>query len=136
MNFDIATHKLSRYINLTNLIPHEPQGITLYGNRLIVNFAASPGKLYEVKLDINIQTEGYQINNAATVDDVRTTILSEVNKRLTDGFSVSSVTLPSNFAISTEAQAFAANVSIQTPWNCQTVCITGTVNGYVSSECS
>lgn len=136
MNFDIATHKLSRYIDLTNLVPHEPQGITIYGNRLIVNFAANSGKLYEVKLEINIQTEGYQINNASTVDDVRASIISEVSKKLNDGFSVNSVTFPDDFAISTEAQVFAANVSIQTPWNCQSVCITGTVNGYVSSECS
>ncbi len=48
MTFDVLTHKLESHIDLSALIPYEPQGVTVYESRIIMNF--NNGGLYEITL--------------------------------------------------------------------------------------
>lgn len=126
MYFDVLTHAFDRHVDLTGKTSHEPQSAAVYEDRLIINFVN--GTFYELELNLDVPVSGYMIAQADDLDDIVTGIKQEIETDLSEGFSVKTVALPEDFVITGSEQSFSAEVVIQTPYNCQTITVTGTVN--------
>lgn len=125
MNFNINTHVFERHFDLTGRLNLEPQGVVVYQNRLIMNF--SNGGIYEIRLDLGISQDTYQIPYTDEEAVFKSRISEEVESRLPEGFSVESVELEEGFELTGENQAFTADVVVCTPYNKQKEQITGSV---------
>lgn len=128
MSFSTDTHLFTRHIDLTNQLPYEPQSATVYKDRLIINFNLASGMFCELKVDLNIPAEGYHFTSVITLNNLVELISENLQDYLPDGYFVKSVEFPESFSITGEEQAFSADVVIQTPYNCQTVNMVGTIN--------
>jgi hypothetical protein len=125
MNFDVFTHTFDRHIDMTNPINQEPQGITVYQDRLIMNFI--DGNFYEIKLNLDVQQSDYQIAIPENIDDLKAKITAAVTEHLSQGFSVTLVELPEDFVLTGANQDFTAKLSIRTPYNIENVDISGVI---------
>ena len=126
MNFNVVTHKFERHIDLTNAFDQEPQAVTVYQNRLIMSII--DGSFYEIKLNLDVPQSGYQMALSANVDALMAQISEAVAVHLTPGFTVTSVKLADDFVLTGATQDFKADVTILTPYNGQTVTISGTIS--------
>lgn len=125
MNFGVITHNFDRYVALGSQIPYEPQGLSVYDDKLIMNFVN--GKFYELTLNLDIPETGYQVSNLSNTDELKAQIEALVTAELTTGYSVCNVELPTDFMLAGSAQEFVAVVTINTPYNKQTVSVSGTI---------
>lgn len=85
------------------------------------------GKFYELTLNLDIPETGYQVSNLSNTDELKAQIEALVTAELTTGYSVCNVELPTDFVLAGSAQEFVAVVTINTPYNKQTVSVSGTI---------
>ena len=127
MAFNVEKGVPERHIDLTSLKYEEPQGITVYDNRLIMSFA--DGSYYQIELNMNFKQTGYVIpcaaNEAALKEAIAKAVEAELEKDAkTKGFTVAEVKLTT----STRAAGFTAEVTVETAYtNHQTYTVSGTV---------
>ncbi len=125
MNFNIESHMFERHFDLTGRLNLEPQGVTVYQNRLLMNF--SNGGIYEIILDLGISQDTYQIPYTEEESVFESRVSEAVASRLPEGFFVESVEIEEGFEFAEENQDFTANVVICTPYNKQREQITGSI---------
>ncbi len=126
MNFDVATHRFERHIDLTNVFDEEPQAVTAYQNRLIISII--DGSFNEITLNLDVPQSGYQMTCTTSEAILQDQISTAVGEQLSQGFAVISVMLPDDFILTGMPQDFTADVTISTPYNNQTVTVSGTIS--------
>ena len=122
MYFDVQSHQFDRHIDLSNIVSREPQGVTVYNEKLIMNF--SGGVFYCISLNINIPTTGYEVNYGESEEEFAYNIADSVGNELSDGFYINDV---DNVEIDYDNESFSADIYVQTPYCEQMVTISGMV---------
>ena len=125
-----SEHTFTRFIDLSELVgAYEPQSVAVWDGKLYISYYAPGACIFEVTVDLGIDTTGsYAVLSAKDDDNLAEQIAAMVNKQLADAgkdYTVSDVKITSN-----ASGAFTADVTVKTPYTFQTVSISGTVGNH------